>query len=596
MRIKILTSIAFTALAMITASPADAESRMAGSVHVSKPPVKSYERYEEKTYSNDAVHQVNFRRLESHGLLTRTSEGSLGRDLWLGSKRSDLINYLPQISGTTPYRTINDLSRRLLLTKTDVELIKQDQKPEPGNDLTTLRLEKLLEMGAYKDALSLYTKHPDVPYHERYARAGILAALYSKQAALACLEEKTIESRIQQFEDVVFWQQISKICSYILSKQGKLSPAPSADKLKFPESDILRQVATKKNFRYKVKKPADLETLTPLEAAVLAADDRFDFSTLKISSDKPLPIHVIALLITEPSLPEHTLFKLMLQAVEAGLKTTDELAAYYESKAEEHFGKKNSKTSLTGYQSVKGWKRLPYLYRGITNTGKRAEREAIIQKVFDLASDYEIVALWPFAEAIAELDPTKLGTDNTRIGFKTIVQAGVKPSKKWSNAWNAYLSQNSGMGKLYFLELFAYGIGQNVTENDDVQNVDFSNIIEEFDAQEHEILKIVYEKLDKRVELHNYSGGNIYEKQSGLTSAVDYVMPSISLLDSLEKAEYEQRLGEVILLSSIALRDVPPGKVYAGVFREVIDGLTTVGLTKEAQSLAREVILGLSEK
>ena len=76
-----------------------------------------------------------------------------------------------------------------------------------------------------------------------------------------------------------------------------------------------------------------------------------------------------------------------------------------------------------------------------------------------------------------------------------------------------------------------------------------------------------------------------------MTSAVDYVMPSSDLIKHLKNAVIEKRLGEVILLSAIALRDVPPEAIQTGLFEQVIDGLITVGLIDEARSFAHEVIL-----
>ena len=129
-----------------------------------------------------------------------------------------------------------------------------------------------------------------------------------------------------------------------------------------------------------------------------------------------------------------------------------------------------------------------------------------------------------------------------------------------------------------------------------MEDTDIVKYFSELPPYERDILEISNEKLDKSIKLHNYGASSVYEKQKDLTSNDDYVMPSIGLLDRLEKARSEQRLGEVILLSSIALSDTPPDQIHKGLFREVIGGLIAVGLTKEARSLAREVILGMSEK
>jgi hypothetical protein len=71
-------------------------------------------------------------------------------------------------------------------------------------------------------------------------------------------------------------------------------------------------------------------------------------------------------------------------------------------------------------------------------------------------------------------------------------------------------------------------------------------------------------------------------------------MPSKSLIERLEKAKQDKRLGEVILLSAIILSEAPHGQMHAELLRGLMDGFVTVGLTKEAQELAEESFSGLS--
>jgi len=579
-----LTRFAILAALMLAhlgaALPVRADDRMAGTVH------SEVEEHEEAA-TTEAVLKINYDRFESRGLLSKPLDGSLGRDLWDGSKRSLLITYLPQLPGMSQYRTIQALSKRLLLTQADTSLIRQDENPQAGNDLLTLRLEKLLEMGAYKEALTLYTGNPGQPYHERFAQAGVLAALYSREPSLACLETKATGER---FSDVAFWQQLTRICSYILSKSGK-GDRPDID---FSESKIIQQIVSKDSFRFRPNSVKDLQDLEPLEAALLAADNRFDLSGFRF--DQKLPPHVLALFMEDPSISQEQAFTLTLQAVEAGLKSPQDLADYYDKKAVELFGKGGKKTSLMDYEAIAGWKRLPYLYRAATKAAAGLEQTAILKKALELVPEYGTAALWPLADMIALMEPEQLDSTAIRNGFIILAEAGERISPAWAKTWRADQGSEDKMSKSGLLTFAAYSIGNEFPEKSEEQASDTNGDFQKLDTQEQQLLQVIYEKLDKQLKLHNYGASDIYEKPLDLTSAVDYVMPSVGLLDDLENAESEQRLGEIVLLSSIALRDAPAEKLYAGTFREVIDGLVTVGLTKEAQSLAREVILGLSVK
>jgi hypothetical protein len=72
-------------------------------------------------------------------------------------------------------------------------------------------------------------------------------------------------------------------------------------------------------------------------------------------------------------------------------------------------------------------------------------------------------------------------------------------------------------------------------------------------------------------------------------------MQSDSLIEHLVTAKNERRLGEVVLLSSAVLTDIIKNRVKPEALIEVLFGLETVGLTKEARKLSAEIFLA-SEK
>ncbi|MCB9991667.1 MAG: hypothetical protein H6867_09935 [Rhodospirillales bacterium] len=546
-------------------------------------PETAYDPPPKKEYTG----KVEYAALESHGVYTKSQEGALGRDLWRGTKRSLLIEQIPVLPAQSPYPTMQQLTKRLLLSSLDAGLIKNDVKPSPGNDLTTLRLEKLLEMGAYPEALALYTKQADLPYHDRFARTGVLAAFYDRQPALACLETKAAEKR---FAEILFWQQASQACSYILSKaSGGKTVRPD-----IPESKILQRIVDKDNYRFKARSPEDFAELTPLEAAILAAENRFDLSGLKTGEIKELPPHVLILLREQPSLPDEQKISLVLESVRRGLMSAQELGAFYQDQATSLFGK-STKTSLADYKKIGGWKRLPYLFRGFTSASKDEERVVVIKHALALADHYGPDSLLPFVPEIVKLDPSSFDSKTIRSVFPVLLQSGINIPNNWAESRFKELADGNTANAKTTLQYAAYQAGKSSTEEWE-QGIDFEKNSEPFGQDKLLALKIIYEKLDKDLKLHNYDDLSVYEKELSLTSAVDYVMPSISLIDGLESAEYDKRLGEVILLSAIVLHNVPPEKLNGVLLRDVINGLVTVGLTKEARSLAQEVILGLSSE
>lgn len=529
---------------------------------------------------------VDYKIIESYGLPAHDPRESLGRDLWRDSKHSVILARLTELPQANRYRTLQDLSRRLLLATADTALIKYDAAPQAGSDLLTLRLEKLLEIGAYEDAFTLYSRHPESPYHERLARAGILAAFYSRQPALGCLEVKTLENR---FEDVPFWQQVSQICAYILSKTGKAE----INRPPVTESKILRKMLEKESYRYRIDKFDDFAGLTPLEVAGLVADKRFDMSRLEIGAGGDLPLHVVALLMKEPSLSADQRFSLTVQAASRGILPVSQLARFYEEQADLLFGKQ-SKTSLADYQKITGWKRVPYLYKAARNVRDDREGAAIAAQALRLVSEYGTAPLWPFADTLARSGPEEWDFPMIRNGFTVLLETGHDIPDAWQKARFEALGPSQSPSEHELLYYAAFRIGE-LSTNTLEEDVDFIGSSEILGPKRLGLLGVIYETLDNGIELHNISGAEIYENNSGLTSALDYVMPLGGLMEDLETAEKDRRLGEVILLSSIALGDIPPERIDGGLLREVIGGFLTVGLTKEARSLAREVILGFSK-
>ena len=95
--------------------------------------------------------------MESLGPLVNPLKGALGNDMWDGTARSTVQTFLPELPAGNTLRTVQLLTRRVLLSDGDAKLLRNDTAPKDGEDIFTLRLEKLLEMGAYKDAFDLYT-------------------------------------------------------------------------------------------------------------------------------------------------------------------------------------------------------------------------------------------------------------------------------------------------------------------------------------------------------------------------------------------------------------------------------------------------------
>ena len=525
---------------------------------------------------------ANFTRIESAGLLSNPREGSLGIDMWDGSARPFVASLVPEIPPAGEYRTLHNLVRRALLTRADTALLDEQRNMEPGQDLLTLRIEKLTEMGDFTQAIQLYTQSPGDPYHERLARAGILAMIYDGQASLACLETKALGDK---FSNALFWQQMSGLCDYLLAKIGGGGSALPGPRL-LPDSQVIRQAAAADRFRYAVKSVDDLSILTPLETAVLIADGRIDYSDLKKLDLGSLAPVTLALLLRDKKIPDDIRFRLMTEAVRLGLKSTDDLGSFYIDAGLSKKGKQPS-----SYNDVSGWRRLAWLYRTLRKPeGRDVSESEILQEALSMEKKYGITALFPFAPFLADADVVSFDNESVRTGLYLLILSGLQPPKGWTARW-AEVRQNDIQDRLLQV---AVHISTGFSTEKSPSPEDIEKLAKDLPEAQSQLIKMLYKKLDKSTKLHNDAGVGVYEKLPDLTSDDSYVMPSIGLMDSLNKALTDRRLGEVVLLSSIALHGAAPDKIYAGLLREVLDGFETVGLTKEARDLSKEIVLGLS--
>jgi hypothetical protein len=144
--------------------------------------------------------------MESLGPLTNPLKGGLGNDMWAGSARSVVQEFVPQLPTGDTFYPAQLLARRVLLSNGDVTMMRNDKSGADEQDLFTQRLEKLLEIGAYDDAVKLYTLIEGEPGHDRLARAGVMALLHGGFPAQACLEARAAhKDTTTQSENDIFW-------------------------------------------------------------------------------------------------------------------------------------------------------------------------------------------------------------------------------------------------------------------------------------------------------------------------------------------------------------------------------------------------------
>ncbi len=530
---------------------------------------------------------VDYAQLESYGTLGVGDPDYLGIDIWRGSSRSQITALLDSFHGQHNFPSLYNLSKNVLNGRSNPALARQDVRPEPGRDLTTLRIKAMMQMGDYHGAVSLYSQHAAGPYHESMAMAGILALLYTKEPSLACLDAQTYRpENVTGSTDKIFWQKVDSVCAYGIRRHQTPGASVRETLAKNAGSTIISALIRDESYRFRPSGIADFKTLSPLEAASLHAFGRVDLRQMPADSFRGAPVHVLTLMRGNPTLQPESALALEIEAARRGLIPPEELVSYYQALGEEHF--KSEKTSLLTYRNIASWQRLPYLYRAIIDAAKGEERAAILEKALALHESYDSAALWPFAILIADTDPERLPPALVEVALRILIETGYQPTAAWIESAADHIENG-----LLFAALPLY-TDLSTDMITDIMRKKFSKTPPS--AHDMAILKTIYEKVDKSVKLHNIVDSDFYEKQEGLTSKNDYVMPSVSLMEHLATATRNKSTGAVVLSGTTIIGNAAANKLSADVFGAILDGLNAVGLTNEARALCVEILAGLSKQ
>lgn len=612
------TTALVTVITLLACAPALAnDDRMAGTKRTPPPAVektapetapKTAEKTDEASAADASVKtartieppkpsldiKMDRKALESLGPLTNPLRGGLGNDMWADTPRPVVQEFLPLLPEGQTIWPAQWLARRVLLSNGDVGMMKNDRTPPEGEDLFTLRLEKLLAVGAYKDAAALYRQLVGTPLHDRMIRAGILALLEDGQPAQACLEALAAQQKPQLSEKDFFWPQIDAVCSFVVARAPRTIDDPNFTKMDFraletriardvPGSKILSMLIGRDYYRHTISNAEDMAALSTLERAVLKGLGRFDYSRLKLRRISTIPAPVLMTMADDADMAANSRLILNVEAAARGLLTPDQLGALYKALA--------AKSGAPG---------LVVSYANAVKTENRANRNAIIAGLLNGERRQGLpTPLLPVAQMVNDVNPAELSQNARENGLLVMLQAGITPSERWVENWLAAESPAGSGDSRKSREIVLLYLANLVLENLPTNSVPFSDeqlkiVFKDEISKDSLLLWAVFSGLGRSDQLHNIESFDAYEKHLDLTAPTDYVMPSGSLLEKIRDAAQNGRLGETALLASVALNN-DLERLHPGVVQEVLRSLETVGLKEEARNMALGVILGLKQ-
>ncbi len=515
-------------------------------------------------------------KLESLGLYSKQSEGGYGKDLWAGSARSDITALLQAAPSASKIPLVNNMILSTLLTKAKASAIENDVLPAPGEDLLTLRIEKLLEAGAYTQAYELFIQREEQPYHERLARTGILAFLYNGEKSNACLEIKTYD--FIQNDD--FWKHIIAYCNISLSETPD-----DADLSILAESGykVLSTLATDKDFLFPYS-PDAFSALSTIEQALIAAEERLDVSGTTDLTPQDIPNAHIQLLLHQGSLPPELHFTLTANAVALGLIPAKTFEKLYAAIAKAQNDKNpDSKTPAP----TEDFEKLPYYLEKIKKAEKK-EQWALLQKIMPFTKKYGPAIFRPYAPLIANISAQEPSLFEITQIYTALIHNGAPIPDYWIDIAEKYDGDKKDSAEHIALRAAAHFAKSNssVFKDFPLTSTDISPFV---DTPLGQNLIIFMKSVDKAED--SAKTNSAYEKDFYLTTPSGYVMPTVVVWDRLTKLNNSKVIGETILLSTLSLHGQSMHQLYPGLLRDIVLSTQNVNLTTLSKNLAIVAIL-----
>lgn len=520
-----------------------------------------------------AVLDVNLANLESIGLLKTPAENSLGKDLWNDTRRSFLTEFIPLIPEPGASPAHQRMVMGLLLSEASPQIIIKDEDITPGKDILTLRLEKLLELGAYLQAYKLYSQINAEPYHSNLAKAGILAMLLNGEKAVACLEYKTLDDR--KFDDP-FWDEMALYCNFLLStNEGKNK---AAELLSLSSLGILRDIGSNPTFKINYT-PEHFKSLDILERAILMAEGRIVWPALNGRMLREMPLGHLGMFLARKDLKKEERFIVLRAAALRGLANSSMLGEFYTSVFDSDLRQLENPQNL-------GWKQIPYAYQKAKTAHSEGEKWEYINSALPMIHEYSAHTFMPFGDLLQTLDAKDQSESTIQNGLSIIKASGTNFPGKWSRFYSQLDPKTKTQRKLVFISAMMATQGSASL----IESPAILQYLDTLGEEKRIIYSSVIENLDRNLKnIHN--ADEVYGKEGDLTLPERYAMPTPRVWNQLIESSQNKRIGESVLLTSIMLRDIPLDEHYPGVIGDVLQSLNTVGLTNLSRSLALETVL-----
>ncbi len=528
---------------------------------------------------------------ETVGLLS-SDNGGLGTSLWSHTARPVVDLLMPVVSLPTDSAALNDLARRLFMSTAAAPLPAANGE-KPQRNLIAQRIEGLMALGAVSEAWALASlaeaKWVDAVTLRQLTEAAIIGQhsedVCKKIPAMMEAHGKTEEAKDE-------WQKALLICQLRAKDDKAVQLGLDLMREQQVKDDIFLSLMNRNVIGGSKQLPRQL---TPLRPMVLAA-----LRQIEVPLPPELYAHPDAALIPEllltKAVDDKARLSLAERAAAKGVIAARALAAVYQSVTltPEEVAAMNGSVE-------KGPRAHAVLYQAMKNEQSATKKIELVQKYLE---DIDPTVLCGgqgplLAEIVGTIPVTAEAQSFAYVAARLFVLVG-KPDQ--AMAWLTLAQDNAAKSPVVAQSLASswplfvtaglvpdgqYAAGLRSWLDARLMETEDGNRLHAQREKAGQTLLVL-------AALGYAVPEEVWQRVISISPPTKQMTPSPLLLDRLRQAASANRKGEAVLLGLI-LMGSNAGDASLGVKVEIIRALRLLGLTAEAQALAREVIVALPD-
>lgn len=534
-----------------------------------------------------SAYAASLRDIETVGTLN-DNNGAIDSNVWSGLSRQQALMIVHSLPSQYASPVYYSLARRLLLSDApslpaDAPAPKGQQPNDPDRpDMLIGRLDKLLEMGALRDAEDLYDAAVDgIPADFNLVFRNLEILMLRGQLSAACLDMQAMQS---VHGNDARWVEMNALCR--IQFAGSAERERLLNQTKFDAFPILGNYLRGKG-------PSSLRTLSSAQLAFAVATNYVNDATVrqltaKASTLPPLLLSVLYQLDTNEAMPEKAC--LAIESAKRGIIGTRELITLYEKphyNSDLMLSNVNVPPSMAGIHPCM----MPsVLYQRIASNKDQPGRDATIRVALSMGKDLPDAAFWPMALYFEDFN-VHAAANRSYVWRAASVLAYEKDGlpNNWYSGWGV----QDGKGVASFWPILALMSGKGTAEEFDIWKQQWpgeSRRVKDVDMVVPSILNWPLPGFSPETSKKAKNKVEDYENLSSLTFSRTYSKPSTGLTQRLADVIKNNQTGQSVALLLIGYGAIPPDQVFPHEMALVIDGMGKAGLGVSAHRFGLEVL------